>query len=273
MLLFNPITKKQIKLLLNDLPQGLLLCGATGAGLLSTARYIAGTHIAAVIEPSDKDGNVNHEKGTITVKRIRELYDQTRSKSLQKQIFIIDNADKMSTGAQNAFLKLLEEPNDQVAFILTTHSQSLLLPTIVSRVEKLNILPITREQSEQLLLGYKLPISKVGQALFVAVGRPAELARLASDTDYFDAKASIMGAAKTFITGNRTDRLQTAFNYSSDREKALQLLAASIAIVRFTIKNNPTTMTIEQADRLARAYDAIAANGNTKLHLVATMVY
>lgn len=272
MLLFNPTTKKHVDSLVADMPQGVLLAGAVGAGLLTTAKHIAGTHLSAVIEPTDKDEAINHIKGTISVKRIRELYDQSRSKSIDKQIFIIDDADKMSTGAQNAFLKLLEEPNRQVAFILTTHNTAALLPTIMSRVEQLNISPITHEQSKQLLLSHKLPANKVAQALFVAAGNPAELSRMATDSNYFDAKASMMGTAKTFITGNKADRLQVAFNYATDREKAMQLLQSSIAIVSFTLKNKPSASAIDQANRLASAYDAIAANGNAKLHLVATVV-
>lgn len=272
MLLFNPITKKQIDHIIADLPQGLLLTGPVGAGLQTTAKYIAGTHLASIIEPTDKDEAINHAKGTLTVKRIRELYDQTRSKSLHKQVFIIDSADKMSAGAQNAFLKLLEEPNANVSFILTSHSPSALLQTIMSRVEQIQVLPISRDQSEQLLLSHKLPAAKQAQALFVAAGKPAELARLASDTAYFEAKTSIMGAAKTFISGSKADRLQIAFNYAADREKSLQLLQSCISIVSFTLKNAPNASAVEQSNRLADAYDAIAANGNAKLHLVATVV-
>lgn len=272
MLIFNPATKQQIDSVIADIPQGILVAGAHGAGLLTTAKYIAGTFLAAVVEPTDKDGAVNHAKGTITVKRIRELYDQSRSKSLQNQIFIIDDADKMSTGAQNAFLKLLEEPNPHVSFVLTTHSPGGLLPTITSRVEQLRVLPITTEQSEQLLIAHKLPASKKAQALFVASGKPAELARMALNDSYFDAKASVMSAAKTFLNGTKADRLQIAFAYATDREKSLQLLQSGIAIMSFTLKNKASAGVIDQADRLANAYDAIAANGNAKLHLVATVL-
>lgn len=272
MLIFNPATKQQLNSLIADLPQGILLTGAAGAGLLTAARHIAGDHLAAVIEPTDKDGVVNHIKGTLSVKRIRELYHQSRSKSLHKQVFIVDDADKMSAGAQNAFLKLLEEPNEKVSFILTAHNTTALLPTILSRVSQTSVLPITREQSQELLFSYKLPTNKQAQALFVAAGKPAELSRMASDTAYFDAKASIMGAAKTFLTGTKAERLQIAFSYAADREKSLQLLQSSISIVSFTLKNTPSQVAIEQSGRLASAYDAIVLNGNAKLHLVATVL-
>mgnify|MGYP000872165006 FL=1 len=272
MLIFNPNTKKQIDSILVDMPQGVLLTGVAGAGLLATAKYIAGSQLSAIIGPVNKDGDINPVKGTISVKRIRELYDQSRSKSLKRQVFIIDNADRMSAGAQNAFLKLLEEPNPQVVFILTTHATTLLLPTVLSRVEQINILPITNQQSVDLLINYKLSASQQAQALFVAAGKPAELTRMAENNSYFEAKASIMSAAKTFVSGGRVDRLQVAFAYSVDREKSLQLLRSSIAILTFTIKNKPSAEAIMHTKRLADAYDAIAANGNAKLHLVATVL-
>lgn len=272
MLIFNQTTKKQLDAFIVDLPQGILIEGSKGAGLLTTAKYAAGTDVVAIVEPTDKEGVINHSKGTISVKRIRELYEQSRSKSIKKQIFIIDDADKMSAGAQNAFLKLLEEPNAQVAFILTSHSPEALLSTITSRVERIHILPINDEESRQLLITHKLPAAQLPQAMFVAAGKPAELVRMSADSSYFDAKVSIMSAAKTFLTGSKSDQLQVAFSYAADREKALQLLQSSIAIVSFTLKSNPTPGALRQANRLANAYDAIAANGNTKLYLVSIVL-
>lgn len=269
MLLFNPKTEQQLANLANDLPQGILLQGSDGAGLLTTAQHLAAGRVAAIIEPVDKDGAPNHTKGTISVKRIRELYEQTRGKSLTQQVYIIDDADKMSPGAQNAFLKLLEEPNSQVYFILTSHHSEALLPTIRSRIEAIHITPITKSQSEQLLIRHKLPAAQQAQALFVAAGKPAELARMAQSADYFAAKAATMSAAKQLVSGNKVQRVVTAYSYSSDREQALALLAAAISIVKFSGKS---AAAIQQLDRFVDAYDAIAANGNTKLHLLAAVI-
>lgn len=272
MLTFNPVTKQQIDTLVAHLPQGVVLIGAPGMGLLTTAKYVAGTHIAAVIEPTNNDGSVDHAKGTITVNRIRELYNQARSKSHTNQIFIIDDADRMSQSAQNALLKLLEEPNPSVTFILTTHRVSALLPTVMSRVARQPILPITHEQSEQLLHHSKMAPDKTAQALFVAAGKPAELMRMATSAAYFDERATTMHAAKTFLTGTIADRLRVAFTYAAERDKALQLLSASIAILRFSLAGAPNPTSIAHAERLATAYDSIAANGNAKLHLVWAML-
>lgn len=50
------------------------------------------------------------------------------------KVYIFNNADKrMHTESQNAFLKTLEEPPQNILFILTCENSSFMLPTILSR--------------------------------------------------------------------------------------------------------------------------------------------
>ncbi|MDE5985199.1 MAG: hypothetical protein K2H13_08105 [Eubacterium sp.] len=49
------------------------------------------------------------------------------------KVYILGNADCMSVSAQNALLKVLEEPPSYVVFILTAQSKSMLLETVLSR--------------------------------------------------------------------------------------------------------------------------------------------
>lgn len=51
----------------------------------------------------------------------------------EKKVYILGNADCMSASAQNALLKVLEEPPSYVVFILTVKSKSMMLETILSR--------------------------------------------------------------------------------------------------------------------------------------------
>ena len=52
---------------------------------------------------------------------------------------VIVGADRMSDAAANIFLKTLEEPPPQTLFLLLTDSPQLLLPTIVSRCQRMEI--------------------------------------------------------------------------------------------------------------------------------------
>ena len=61
----------------------------------------------------------------------------------ERKVYIIDCAETMNTAAQNALLRILEEPPRHVVFILKTENSAALLPTVRSRCLKLNAPPET----------------------------------------------------------------------------------------------------------------------------------
>ncbi len=56
-----------------------------------------------------------------------------------KQIFIICNAGKLGEGAQNALLKIIEEPPETVAIFLLVETRASLLPTVLSRGQRIHL--------------------------------------------------------------------------------------------------------------------------------------
>ncbi len=68
------------------------------------------------------------------------------------RVVIIDDADTMNRNAQNALLKILEEPPSNTLLILVTHRIGALIPTIKSRCRVLNVQPLSGETLEALLL-------------------------------------------------------------------------------------------------------------------------
>lgn len=79
-----------------------------------------------VIEP---DGN------SLKIEQVRELQRKIQEKPIisNKKIYIIDDAEKMTTEAQNCLLKTLEEPPEFAILILVGSNESLFLDTIKSR--------------------------------------------------------------------------------------------------------------------------------------------
>lgn len=75
----------------------------------------------------------------IKISQIRELHSSLslKSHSAPFKSVIIDKAHCLNQEAQSAFLKLLEEPKGHTIFILVTEYPEMLLPTILSRVERL----------------------------------------------------------------------------------------------------------------------------------------
>lgn len=98
-------------------------------------------------EPDYKGGKVDHINGTIKeedISVIQQRLGYIKQKG-KKKVCIIDNADKMNRTAQNKFLKTLEEPSSDSVIILVTSKLSELIPTIVSRCQRINFRPINKE--------------------------------------------------------------------------------------------------------------------------------
>lgn len=65
------------------------------------------------------------------------------------KVFIIESADMMNPSAQNALLKILEEPPRHVRFILTAETPSLLLDTVRSRCAEIRLSSADTETDEE----------------------------------------------------------------------------------------------------------------------------
>lgn len=139
-----------------------LFCGTRGTGKTTTARILAKA-VNCLAEPQgDEHDNgrpcghcANCEairKGTFMdvveidaasnngVDSIRELRESVKYPPAvgRKKVYIIDEVHMLSTGAFNALLKTLEEPPENVMFILATTEPQKLPATILSRCMRLD---------------------------------------------------------------------------------------------------------------------------------------
>lgn len=105
-------------------------CGSCAA----CRKAAAGSHpdIRVIGRPVDSKGNPKRE---IAVDQIRELVTDAYilPNEAERRVFIIQDADTMNVNAQNAALKLLEEPPNDALFLLCVTNPAKLLPTIRSR--------------------------------------------------------------------------------------------------------------------------------------------
>lgn len=267
-------TERMLAPLIRSLPQSMLITGPNGVGLSTVGRYIADSYdVRPIIILPEKDEKVDLDKGIISIDIMRRLYNDTRTKVSGRQIILIDYAERMTQQAQNAFLKLLEEPNENVHFILISNSVSKLLPTILSRVEVLNVKPITNAQSNDLLDSLsETDNTKRAQLLFMANGLPAELTRLSVDKKYFDDMCLLVRDARDLIRATPYQKLLIAQKYKDDRAMVLKLLLVSAKILKQSIIANPQIDAINQIDKIMNTYEQVESNGNIRLCLARMVI-
>lgn len=278
-LTLHPRSELMANRLIGNLPHALVIEGPSGIGVMAVATAIADTLGIApfIIRPKKKvktEFAVNMFEGSVIIDDIRELYQQTRTFQTEKRIIIIDTGEKsMTIGAQNAFLKLLEEPREGTHFIIATHQLDQLLPTITSRSQKLSLLPVTAEQTTQILdkLTIADPVKKARLA-FVGNGLPALIKRLSDDDGTYESRISIMRDAKTMLGSDTYEKIAVIHRYRDTRPEALTLIDDMNHQIRTILSSQPNRQLAMTIDTNLNIRAKIAAGGNIRLHLTAGVI-
>lgn len=89
---------------------------------------------------------------SIPINQVRnmEVWAHIKTEEGRKTV-IIENADRMQTSVRNAMLKILEEPPEDVVFILLTSKRNAIMQTILSRVRTYNFADRTLNQQQEVI--------------------------------------------------------------------------------------------------------------------------
>ena len=154
---FNEIIKLYVD---KKMPNKILLSGKKGSGKATLAYHII-NYILSLNEDSKYNlnkFNINTEnksyklvqnyshpnfylidlindKKNIDVGQIREMITYTNKSSFNKipRFVLIDNIENLNINSVNALLKIIEEPNEGIFFILINNNEKKILPTLKSR--------------------------------------------------------------------------------------------------------------------------------------------
>ncbi len=96
------------------------------------------------------DGNKPGELNIDSIRNVRAAAYIKPNEAANK-VYMLFNCEKMLIPAQNAFLKVLEEPPENVMFILTAASSSVLLQTVRSRSRILTLYPPLPDEAAAVL--------------------------------------------------------------------------------------------------------------------------
>ncbi len=122
----------------------------------SCRRIANGKHadIAIIGLNSAKDSGEVRTRVEISIDDIRELQHSASLPPYEGKckVFIIDGAEYLSTEAANCLLKTIEEPPPHIMILLLTAEELRLLPTVVSRCQRIELKPISSEETEKILI-------------------------------------------------------------------------------------------------------------------------
>lgn len=181
-----------------------------------------------------------NEKNLITIDAVRSAIQFANNKTASPQFIYVHHADKLTPSAENAFLKLLEEPDDLTHLVFFTSHPTVLLPTTLSRAQ-IFFKKITTDLSAPP--NFSPEIISLAKQLISSQG--ADLIKLAQSL--------------------------TAQKKIDTRAHLLEIVEASIQILykSFFLTKNPNFLT--KLEKFISLHASLLKNGHLKLHLVADL--
>ncbi|MBX3279472.1 MAG: DNA polymerase III subunit delta' [Acidobacteria bacterium] len=144
---------------------------------------------------------------------------QYRPREGRHRFFIIDQAERLRDEAANALLKTLEEPPPTTTLILLSARPDALLPTIRSRVQRLNFAPLTvAEMQRYLENNYSRPATDTALLARLTEGRIGQATAI-DISDYRRERRGMIELLELLATGNDRFRLLKAAEYYGKQER------------------------------------------------------
>lgn len=168
---------------------------------------------------------------SIKIERIRQLQKDINLKPYEgrKKVFIINDAHNLTPEAENALLKVLEEPPPDSLIILVSAKPAMLFKTVISRCKIIKFYPLERTALKEILMRDYLFNDRLAHFLaYFCEGRLGYALRL-KDTDILREKNSIIdefalpnlsghkGYTKTFTAGGISNKLKSENLSPQDR--------------------------------------------------------
>ncbi|HEX7633587.1 MAG TPA: AAA family ATPase [Candidatus Saccharimonadales bacterium] len=229
-LVLHPLTREQLDQFGTQPPHAILLVGAAGSGKSALATQLAETILelppydfdqyaySTRIEPSDGKA--------IGIEAIRELEHflslKVPTRTAQNRLVIIENAHTLTTEAQNALLKTLEEPPKGTVLLLTATSEQALLPTIRSRVQKIAVKRPLTDDIIQHFTARGHDQKAIKQAYGISGGLPGLMTALLEDSDHPLREATEI--ARKLLGQNTYERLLMVDQLSKQKTEAQDVL-------------------------------------------------
>lgn len=176
-LLLHPESQKTVEHLLQHPSHAILIEGPANIGKHLIAREIAAVLLGVSPEKLSSVGMYRElfvDNMSITIEQIRELIQFFSLKTLGdksiQRVALIPDAELLSHPAQNALLKVLEEPPADSVIVLTSSFGHKLLPTITSRTQRIMLRKPSTEAIQSMLTG-SYADTEISRALVLGEGR------------------------------------------------------------------------------------------------------
>lgn len=285
-LVINRQTEQQLKQLIANPSHAVLLLGPDGIGKTAISLYVS--QIILSLQPTELESypyfyHLQPEGSAISIAAVRDIQKALRLKTTGttsiRRIICIDHADALTQEAQNALLKILEEPPADTVLILTAHHKHALLPTILSRTQIITVHAPAQQQLEQHFIEMGSNATAVQRAYFLSGGLPGLMHGMLHNKTEHPLLAQV-AAAKDFLKQTTFERLASIDTLTKQKETLNPFLEALVRIASSGLMqaaNRGDIKGIRQwhsiRNEVTKAQDALQRSANAKLVLTKMLLH
>jgi DNA polymerase III subunit delta' len=280
-LLLHSKTTKQLAAVAKNPSHALGIVGAQGAGKRTLALEIAKQLLQ--LQSLENCAYFKHftpDSGSITIEQAREIIGFTKLKttgtSTIRRVIIIEQAETMTREAQNAILKVIEEPPADTVLILTLTSKQAVLPTIISRLQTLVVAAPTADDVAAYF-GKDFATSDIQRAYSISDGNVGLLhALLTQNTEH--PLLAYIEQAKTILKADTFERLTMIDDIAKSKqinELLYGLQQTAQSALQISAQNGSEAAVKRWQDVLKNTYEArelLDKNTQTKLVLTNLLI-
>lgn len=173
-------------------------------------------------------GDDGKQKASISVEAIRQLKKDVYLKPFfaEKKIYIIENAEKMTAEAQNAMLKIFEEPPSYITIILICNGLSKILSTIKSRAVIYKFPSLKPKELEKYLNKYYNDMDNKNIYASISGGSVGKMLELISDEDSLNYRKEILSATLKLIKNEASTSFNDLFDiFMKNKDDKLNIIS------------------------------------------------
>jgi DNA polymerase-3 subunit delta' len=175
---------------------------------------------------------------TLTIDTIRALSAGASLRPVESdwRVIIVDDAELMQETAQEALLKTLEDPPPYAVVVLLASDAELLLPTVRSRCQAIELSLLPRATIEESLLERGVAGERAAAIAGVAAGAPGWALRACADPPILSDRVETLARTQSWITGSPFERIVVAFrlgdSFSKRRAAVFRELEMALGVWR-----------------------------------------
>jgi DNA polymerase III delta prime subunit len=278
-LVIHPATKSQYERIIKNPPHGLLINGSDGVGKTAIAQQLLAEILAVTMDKLNSYPyylQISAIDNSISIDTVREIKHFFELKTIGAQSIrrgiLIEHAESLTIEAQNALLKTIEEPPADSVIVLTVGHEQLLLPTIVSRLQRFTVHRPKDKETFKHFSALINNLTKITAALALSNGLPGLTHAILFSEDH----PLLLGIekAKTFLRASKFTRLNLIDEYVQQKDSLLMIMQALLRIAESSLQKaaqkEDNKSIIQWEKILAAAYKAensLLLNAQPKLVL------